>query len=170
VTDYFCRHVVTWSLFDGFAKQGAAAFPGRRRQLEHSYRDLSRSRGQARDQLKLVSSPRRGNGYHRPAPDLERRGGARQEGRRGPPVSPPRTTSTPTSSAIRRRGINAFAARSDYLMKTTDFLSTLLESTGPEQTSPHPVTKRNHHRRGGAHCRSDLFSSACLSPSPAWPP
>ncbi len=127
VRDYFTGVQVQWTLFDGFATKGAKSGSlARRRLLEQSYQDTSANlTEQARHQLKLVEFARRGM-------DIADRllisstGAVRDrkaDATRG--LASENDVNTYQLNYLDSR-ISAFAARSDYLMKTGDFLSTLL--------------------------------------------
>jgi outer membrane protein TolC len=128
VRDYFAGVQVSWTLFDGFATQGAKTSSlARRRQLEQSYQDASANLSeQARRQLRLIGFARRGMDINDRLL-LSATGAARDKkaaAARG--LASDNEVNTYELNYHEMR-INALAARSDYLMKNADFLSTLLE-------------------------------------------
>ena len=128
VTDYFTGVQVSWTIFDGFATKGAVASSlARRRQLEQSYRDLSANLAdQARNQLKLVNFARRGMDISDRL--LNSSAGAVRDKKADAARGLASANDVNTYQlAYQEARINAFNARSDYLMKSSDFLSTLLE-------------------------------------------
>ena len=128
VTDYFTGVQVTWSLFDGFATRGLAVSSlARRRQLEQSYRDLSANLlDQARSQFKQVSFSRRGMDINNRL--LESSGGALRDKKADSARGLASENDVNTFQlAYQEASVNAYVARMDYLMKSADFLSTLLE-------------------------------------------
>jgi len=138
VTDYFAGLQLNWSIFDGFATKGAAASSlARRRQLEQSYRDTAANlTDQARSQLKQVSFSRRGMEIANRLLDSSAGALRQKQGDLG------RGLATETDVNIYQNSyqdaqISAFTARSDYLMKTGEFLSSLLQDPALANL-PHP--------------------------------
>ena len=138
VTDYFVGVQVSWSIFDGFAARGAAATSlARRRQLEQSYRELTTDlNDQARIQLKQLTFARR-------AMEISNRLLAstagtlrdkKNDAARGLASDADINT---CQLAYGEARVNAFSARSDYLMKNGNFLSTLLMDPALSNL-PHP--------------------------------
>lgn len=138
VTDYFAGVQVTWSIFDGFATKGLAASSlARRHQLEQSYRDLSVNLvDQARTQYRQL-------GFARRAMEISNRlldssAGALRDKKVDATRGLASETDVNTFRAYHQEAqINAYTARSDYMMKTADFLSTMLEDPALANL-PHP--------------------------------
>ncbi len=128
VRDYFAGVQVTWTLFDGFATKGAKnSSLARRRQLEQSYQDASANLSeQARRQLKLIGFARRGMDI---ADRLLSSSTGAVRDRKADAARGLASENDVNAYQLnyQESRISAFAARSDYLMKTADFLSTLLE-------------------------------------------
>jgi outer membrane protein TolC len=128
VNEYFVGLQVSWSIFDGFAARGAAATSmAHRRQLEQSYRDLSADLSdQARALLKQLTFARRGMEIANRL--LDSSAGSlhdkKSDAARG--LASDADVNT-YQLAYEEARINAFTARSDYLMKNGEFLSTLLQ-------------------------------------------
>lgn len=128
VTDYFAGVQLTWSIFDGFATRGASASSlSRRRQLEQSYRDMSANLvDQARSQLKLVGFARRNVDINDRL--MESGAGALRDKKADASRGLASETDVNTYQLnYQEAQVNAYIARMDYLMKSADFLSTLLE-------------------------------------------
>jgi outer membrane protein TolC len=128
VLSYFTGVQFTWSVFDGFATRGAAASSlARRRQLEASYRDAAVNlTEQARSQLRQLEFARRGMEIadlllNANASGLQQR---RNDAKLGLASEADVRASELAFADVQ---LNAYAARSDYLMKVADYLSTLLE-------------------------------------------
>ena len=138
VTDYFAGVQIVWPVFDGFATSGAkASSMARRRQLEQSYKDLSANLAdQARSQLKQLNFSRRGMEIANRLLDSSA-GALRQKQGDLSRGTASETDVNAYQLSFQDAQINAFVARSDYLMKTGDFLSTLLEDPALANL-PHP--------------------------------
>ena len=128
VTDYFVGVGVSWSIFDGFAAKGSGASSlAHRRQLEQNYRDLSTDlRDQARSQLKQVDFARRdmeitNRLYNSSIGALRDK---KADAARGLASANDVNAFQLNYQATR---VTVFVARADYLIKSADFLSTLLE-------------------------------------------
>jgi outer membrane protein TolC len=128
LTSIYTGFMVNWSIFDGFATRGAAASSlAHRRELEQSYKDLSANlTDQARNQLKQVGFARRGMEIANRL--LESSSGALRDKKADAARGLASDVDVNTFQlAYHEAQISAFSARSDYLMKTADFLSTLLQ-------------------------------------------
>ena len=128
VTDYFAGLQVSWPVFDGFATKGAAASSlARRRELEQSYKDLSANLAdQARSQLKQVGFARRGMDIANRL--LESSAGALRDKKADATRGLASDADVNTFQlAYQDAQISAYTARTGYLMKSADYLSTLLE-------------------------------------------
>jgi len=125
VTDYFIGVSVSWNIFDGFATSGAKASSlARRRQLEQSYKALSADLSDAaRSQYKQV-------GFSRRAMELSNRllegstGALRDKKLAASRGLASETDVNTFQLQLQDAQINAYIARSDYLIKSGDFLST----------------------------------------------
>lgn len=128
VTDYFVGVQLNWSIFDGFAVSGAkASSMARRRQLEQSYKNLSTDlTDAAKSQYKQI-------GFSRRSMELSNRmlngsvGALREkknDAGRGLATEADVNTSL---LQLHDSQISAYIARSDYLIKSSDFLSTTLQ-------------------------------------------
>lgn len=126
VTSIFTGFMVNWTVFDGLAIRGAKATSlARRHQLEQSYKDMSADLvAQARNQLKLVDFARR---------DMELTNrlltssvGTLRD-KRADATRGLASAADVSNAEIYNQdlSIKAYAARTDYLMKVGDFLSTL---------------------------------------------
>ncbi len=126
VTSIFTGFMVNWTIFDGLAIRGAKATSlARRRQLEQSYQDLSASLvDQARLQMKQVDFSRRDMEITNRL--LTSSAGALREKKadaaRGVASEADVNTAQMYSKDLE---VRAYIARSDYLMKVGEFLSTL---------------------------------------------
>ncbi len=128
VTSVFTGFVLNWSIFDGFATRGAMASSlARRRQLEQSYKDMSANLAdQARSQLKQVEFARRGMEIANRL--LESSTGALRDRKADATRGLASEADVNTFQlSYQEAQINAFSARFDYLIKTGDFLSTMLK-------------------------------------------
>jgi len=139
VTSIFTGFVVNWSIFDGFATRGAAATSqAHRRELEQSYKDLSANLAdQARNQLKQVGFARRGMEIANRL--LESSAGALRDKKNDATRGLASEVDVNTFQlAYSEAQVSAFSARSDYLMKTGDFLSTTLQDPALANLPKHP--------------------------------
>jgi len=126
VTDYFVGLQLNWTIFDGFAQKGsAAASLARRRQLEQSFKDTAANLPEtARSQYKQV-------GYSRRSMEIANRilvsstGALRDKKADAGRGLASETDVNTTRLSYEDTRINAYTARSDYLMKSAEFLSTL---------------------------------------------
>lgn len=128
VTSVFTGFVMNWSIFDGFATRGAAATSlAHRRELEQSYKDLSANLADlARSQLKELGFARRGMEIANRL--LDSSAGALREKKNDAGRGLASDVDVNTFQlAYQDAQVSAFSARSDYLMKTADFLSTTLQ-------------------------------------------
>jgi outer membrane protein TolC len=128
VTSIFTGFMVNWSIFDGFATRGAMASSlARLRQLEQSYKDMSANLAdQARSQLKQVGFARRGMEIANRL--LESSAGALRD--RKADATRGLASEADVNAfqlSYQEAQLNAFSARFDYLIKTGDFLSTMLK-------------------------------------------
>lgn len=128
VTDYFLGVQVNWSIFDGMATSGAKASSlARRRQLEQSYKSMSADLADAaRSQYKQI-------GFSRRAMELSNRllvgstGALREKKADAARGLASETDVNTFQLQLQDTQINAYVSRSDYLMKSGDFLSTTLQ-------------------------------------------
>ena len=128
LTSIYTGFAVNWSIFDGFATRGAMASSlARRRQLEQSYKDMSANvADQARRQLTQVGFARRGMEIANQL--LQSSAGALQyrkaDAARG--LASEADVNT-FQLSYQEAQLNAFSARFDYLIKTGEFLSSMLK-------------------------------------------
>ena len=128
VTDYFIGVQLNWSIFDGFAVSGAKASSlAHRRQLEQSYKSLSADLvDAARSQYKQI-------GFSRRSMELSNRllngsVGALREKKADLARGLASDIDVNTFQLqLADSQINAYVSRSDYLMKSSDFLSTTMQ-------------------------------------------
>lgn len=119
---------VSWSIFDGFAARSAKAISlARRQQIEHNYEDATTNLADSlRTQLRQLEFSARGmemanrvlgvteGGWHSKQDDVKRG------------IASDADVSAAKLSFIDAQ-VGAFNSRFDYLMKTTDFLSSMLQ-------------------------------------------
>ena len=128
VTDYFVGVQLNWAIFDGFAVSGAKASSlARRRQLEQSYKSLSADLvDAARSQYKQI-------GFSRRSMELSNRllngsVGALREKKADLSRGLASEIDVNTFQIqLADAQINAYVSRSDYLIKSSDFLSTTMQ-------------------------------------------
>ncbi len=128
VTDYFIGVQLNWAIFDGLAVTGAKASSlARRRQLEQSYKNLSSDlTDAARSQYKQI-------GFSRRAMELSNRllngsiGALREKKNDAARGQASEQDVNTFQLQLQEAQINAYIARSDYLMKSGDFLSTTMQ-------------------------------------------
>ena len=139
LTSIYTGFMINWSIFDGFATRGAMASSlARRRQLEQSYKDMSANLAdQAHSQLKQVEFARRGMVIANQL--LQSSAGALQyrkaDAARG--LASEADVNT-FQLSYQEAQLNAYSARYDYLMKTGEFLSTMLMDPALANLPKHP--------------------------------
>jgi len=139
LTSLFAGVSLNWSIFDGFATRGAAASSlARRRMLEQSYQDLAVNLAdQARSQLKQVGFARRGMEIANML--LNSSASALREKKNDAGRGLASEADVNTYDLSRQEAqIYAYNTRADYLMKSGDYLSTLLEDPALANLPAHP--------------------------------
>jgi outer membrane protein TolC len=128
VLSYFTGVQFTWSVFDGYAARGAAASSlARRRQLEASYQDQAASlTDQARSQLKQIGFARRSMDLSDRLLNANAAGLDQRKSDVGRGLASDADLRA-SQLAFQDAQLSTYSARADYLLKVSDYLSTLLE-------------------------------------------